>query len=87
MAIGERIRFFRMLRGMTQKHLGMTVGFPEKSADVRLAAVAGRRRESGGRIAGNPNFPAFAKLSFSQIHTIKRSRLCYRWCAQYEDRL
>ena len=37
MAIGERIRFFRMLRGMTQKHLGMTVGFPEKSADVRLA--------------------------------------------------
>ena len=37
MAIGERIRFFRILRGMTQKHLGMTVGFPEKSADVRLA--------------------------------------------------
>ena len=33
----ERIRFFRMLRGMTQKYLGMTVGFPEKSADVRLA--------------------------------------------------
>ncbi len=25
MAIGERIRFFRMLRGMTQKYLGMTV--------------------------------------------------------------
>ena len=37
MAIGERIRFFRILRGMTQKYLGMTVGFPEKSADVRLA--------------------------------------------------
>ena len=37
MAIGERLRFFLMLRGMTQKHLGMTVGFPEKSADVRLA--------------------------------------------------
>lgn len=37
MAIGERIRFFRNLRGMTQKYLGMMVGFPEKSADVRLA--------------------------------------------------
>ena len=37
MAIGERIRFFRILRGMTQKYLGMTVGFSEKSADVRLA--------------------------------------------------
>ena len=37
MAIGERIRFFRNLRGMTQKHLGRLLGFPEKSADVRMA--------------------------------------------------
>ena len=37
MAIGERIHFFRLLRGMTQKYLGMSLGFPEKSADVRLA--------------------------------------------------
>ena len=37
MAIGERIHFFRILRGMTQKYLGMALGFPEKSADVRLA--------------------------------------------------
>lgn len=37
MAIGERIHFLRMLRGMTQKALGIAVGFPEKSADVRMA--------------------------------------------------
>lgn len=37
MAIGERIHFFRLLRGMTQKYLGTSVGFPERSADVRLA--------------------------------------------------
>ena len=37
MAIGERINFFRNLRGMTQKYLGVRVGFPERSADVRLA--------------------------------------------------
>lgn len=37
MAIGERIHFFRLLRGMTQKYLGTAAGFPEKSADVRLA--------------------------------------------------
>ena len=37
MAIGERIHFFRIMRGMTQKYLGMLIGFPEKSADVRLA--------------------------------------------------
>ena len=37
MAIGERIRFIRNLRGMTQKYLGTLVGFPEKTADIRLA--------------------------------------------------
>ena len=39
MAIGERIHFFRILRGMTQKYLGTIVGFPERSADVRLALM------------------------------------------------
>ena len=37
MAISERIHFFRLMRGMTQKYLGTAIGFPEKSADVRLA--------------------------------------------------
>lgn len=44
MAIGERIRFFRNLRGMTQKYLGQSVGFDEKTADVRMAQY-----ESGTR--------------------------------------
>lgn len=44
MAIGERIHFFRSLRGMTQKYLGMAVGFPERTADVRMAQY-----ESGTR--------------------------------------
>lgn len=37
MAIGERIHFIRNLRGMTQKYLGTLVGFPEKTADIRMA--------------------------------------------------
>ena len=44
MAIGERIRFFRNMRGMTQKYLGVLMGFPEKSADIRMAQY-----ESGSR--------------------------------------
>ena len=44
MAIGERIRFIRNLRGMTQKYLGIQVGFPEKTADIRMAQY-----ESGSR--------------------------------------
>ena len=34
---GKRIRHFRILCGMTQKALGMAVGFPQDSADVRIA--------------------------------------------------
>ena len=44
MAIGERIRFFRNLRGMTQKYLGQAVGFPDRTADIRTAQY-----ESGTR--------------------------------------
>ncbi len=37
MNIGERIKRIRTLRGMTQKDLGIALGFPERSADVRVA--------------------------------------------------
>lgn len=42
---GKRIRHFRILCGMTQKALGMAVGFPQDSADVRIAQY-----ESGARM-------------------------------------
>ncbi len=42
--MGMRIRHFRILRGMTQKALGIAVGFPQYSADVRIAQY-----ESGAR--------------------------------------
>ena len=44
MAIAERIKFFRNLRCMTQKWLGAAIGFPEKTADIRMAQY-----ESGTR--------------------------------------
>ncbi len=44
MSVGERIKFIRNLRGMTQKYLGTKLGFPERGADVRMAQY-----ESGTR--------------------------------------
>ncbi len=44
MAIGERIHFFRKMRGLKLKELGQAVGFPESNADVRMAQY-----ESGSR--------------------------------------
>lgn len=52
----SRIRFFRNLRGMTQSNLGMSVGFPKKNADVRIAQY-----ESEDRIPKAPRLAAIAK--------------------------
>ena len=41
---GQRIRHYRMLRGMTQKALGIAAGFPPETADIRIAQY-----ESGAR--------------------------------------
>lgn len=44
MAIGDRIKRIRNIRGFTQKDLGLALGFNENSADVRVAQY-----ESGTR--------------------------------------
>ena len=68
MAIGERIRFFRNLRGMTQKYLGQVVGFPEKTADIRMAQY-----ESGSR---TPKTDLTNKLA--EVFDISPQVLCTR---------
>ena len=37
MTLGEKIKCFRELRNLTQKDLGIKVGFKESTADVRIA--------------------------------------------------
>ncbi|MFA5676462.1 MAG: helix-turn-helix transcriptional regulator [Christensenellales bacterium] len=53
MAIGERIRFIRNLRGMTQKYLGMAIGFDEKTADVRMAQYESGTRTPKEKLVSN----------------------------------
>lgn len=66
MAIGERIQFFRKLRGMTQKYLGTQVGFPEKSADVRLAQYeTGTRTPKADMTAALANILNVSPLALS----------------------
>lgn len=65
MAIGERIHFFRTLRGMTQKYLGMALGFPEKSADVRLAQY-----ENGSRTPKTDLTAALAQILEVSPHAL-----------------
>ena len=72
MAIGERIHFFRLLRGMTQKYLGMALGFPEKSADVRLAQY-----ETGSRTPKAELTAALAQVLDVSPHAL--SVPCLPW--------
>lgn len=37
MYLGSRLKFFRNLRRMTQKQLGLQAGYPNSSADIRIA--------------------------------------------------
>ena len=65
MAIGERIRFFRTLRVMTQKYLGIMVGFPESSADVRMAQY-----ETGSRTPKADLTKALAEVLDVSTHAL-----------------
>ncbi|MBQ0041308.1 MAG: helix-turn-helix transcriptional regulator [Clostridiales bacterium] len=55
MSIGERIKFFRRKVGMTQKDLGVAIGYSDVTADIRIAQY-----ESGKR---TPKIDTLEKLA------------------------
>ena len=44
MATGERIKYIRNLRGLTQRELGEKIGFSGRTADVRIAQYESEKR-------------------------------------------
>ena len=57
MAVGDRIKRVRNMRGLTQKELGLAIGFDENSADVRIAQY-----ESGTRTPKEDMLKKIAKI-------------------------
>lgn len=52
MTLGDRIRFFRRKIGMTQRELGMAMGFSPLTAEVRVSQYEnGSRRPKPGALA------------------------------------
>ena len=45
MKFGDKIKFFRKKMELTQKQLGMMIGFPESNADVRMAQYESSSRK------------------------------------------
>lgn len=46
MTTGKRIRFIRTFRGMTQKELGIALGFDPGSADIRVSQYESNNRKA-----------------------------------------
>lgn len=65
MAIGQRIRFFRNRKGMTQKQLGEVLGFLGKTSDVRMAQY-----ESEARIPKNDLVKEMAGIFDVNTHAL-----------------
>ncbi len=53
MTLGSRIRVFRRKAGMTQRELGIAVGFSPLTADVRIAQYENGGRKPKAGILGN----------------------------------
>ena len=66
MSPGKRIRSFRLKHGMTQRALGMAVGFPAKTADIRIAQY-----ESGTRTPKHGLFCALAQTLEVPVSTLE----------------
>lgn len=64
MKVGERIRRIRKFRGMTLRQLGVALGNPEKTADVRISQY-----ESGKR---NPTEESLAQMA-ATLHVDSRA--------------
>lgn len=70
MTIGEKIKNARNLRGLTQKELGIKLGFDEKSADVRVAQY-----ESGTRTPKSELLSKIATILDVNVNSLKNPSL------------
>ena len=85
MSPGRRIRHYRMLRGMTQKALGVAVGFPESSADVRIAQYGSGARTPKRELLCQLAAPLGVSPSQLTVPRIKNSEELCSLLAALED--
>lgn len=82
--VGKRIKRFRISRSMTQKALGMAVGFPQETADVRIAQY-----ESGARTPKRNLLCRMARVlgvspSALAVPLLKTAKNCTACCARWK---
>ena len=68
MILGERIKRIRTFRRLTQRELGLKLGYEERNADVRVAQY-----ESGYRVPKNDTL-----MEIARILNVKLYKFYYR---------
>ena len=76
-SIGQRLKFIRRFRRLTQKELGLLMGYSEKTADVRIAQYEKNAR--------TPNAETTAKLA--EVLKVSPAVFSPTICASREDLL
>ena len=76
-SIGQRLKFIRRFRRLTQKELGLLMGYSEKTADVRIAQYEKNAR--------TPNAETIAKLT--EVLNVSPAVLSQTICASRDDPL
>lgn len=76
-SIGQRLKFVRRFRRLTQKELGLRMGYSEKTADVRIAQYEKNAR--------TPNTETTAK--FAEVLKVSPAVFSPTICASREDLL
>lgn len=76
-SIGQRLKFVRRFRRLTQKELGLLMGYSEKTADVRIAQYEKNAR--------TPNAETTAK--FAEVLKVSPAVFSPTICASREDLL
>lgn len=76
-SFGQRLKFIRRFRGMTQKELGILMGYSEKTADIRIAQY-----EKNTRI---PKVETVAK--FAEILSVSPVAFSQTICSSAEELL
>ena len=72
MILGERIKRIRTFRGLTQRELGLKLGYEERNADVRVAQY-----ESGYRVPKKDTLMEIARiLNINYINFVTESPGC-----------
>ncbi|MEF9967384.1 MAG: helix-turn-helix transcriptional regulator [Longicatena sp.] len=69
MSIGDKIKYLRKIRNMTQKELGVAVGFDKKNADIRIAQY-----EAGTRTPKPELIAKFSKALNAHVLSLMNER-------------